>query len=67
MSAKPTVINNAIRVVQMSDIETMEDMIHDLYYLITQLELKNNANASDPAAKKCIFVDPFYDDDMRDC
>jgi hypothetical protein len=66
MSAKPAVTNNAIRVVQMSDIETMKDMIHDLYYLIAQLELKNDANASDPAAKKGIFVDPFYDDDMRD-
>jgi len=66
MKSKPTVTNNAIRVVQMSDIETMKNMIHDLYYLIAQLELKNDANASDSAAKKGIFVDPFYDDDMRD-
>ena len=64
--AKPIVSNNAIRVVQMSDIEAMKNMIIDLYYLIAQLSLKNDANASDPAAKKGVFVDPFYDDDMRD-
>lgn len=37
-----------------------------MYYLIAQEQLKNDANASDPAAKKGIFVDPFFDDDMRD-
>lgn len=63
---KPEVSNNAIRVVQMSDIEGMRNMIADLYYLIAQLQLKNDANASDPSTKKGIFVDPFYDDDMRD-
>ena len=65
-SEKPKVTNNAIRVVQMSDIESMKNMILDLYYLIAQLQLKNDANASDPTAKKGVFVDPFFDDDMRD-
>jgi hypothetical protein len=50
----------------MSDLESMRSMIKDLYYLIAQLQLKNDANASDPTSKKGIFVDPFYDDDMRD-
>lgn len=65
-AGKPKVTNNAIRVVQMADIESMRNMISDLYYLISQLQLKNDANASDPTAKKGIFVDPFFDDDMRD-
>ena len=30
------------------------------------MQLKNDANASDPTAKKGVFVDPFFDDDMRD-
>ena len=65
-NTKPKVTNNAIRVVQMADIESMKNMILDLYYLIAQEQLKNDANASDPTAKKGIFVDPFFDDDMRD-
>ena len=64
--AAPTVSNSAIRVVKMSDIEGMRNLISDLYYLVAQLQLKNDANASEPTAKKGVFVDPFYDDDMRD-
>jgi hypothetical protein len=63
---KPKVTNNAIRVVQMADIEAIKNMILDLYYLMSQERLKNDANASDPSTKKGIFVDPFFDDDMRD-
>ena len=64
--AVPSVSNKAIRVVKMSDIESMKNTISDLYYLVAQLQLKNDANSSDPTAKKGIFVDPFLDDDMRD-
>jgi hypothetical protein len=63
---KPKVANNAVRVVQMADIESIKNMVLDLYYAISEERLKNNANASDPSAKKGIFVDPFFDDDMRD-
>ncbi|GHU13184.1 hypothetical protein FACS189449_08200 [Alphaproteobacteria bacterium] len=63
---KPKVSNNAIRVVKMGDIESIKNMVLNLYYLISQEQLKNDANASDPSAKKGIFVDPFFDDDMRD-
>jgi hypothetical protein len=63
---KPKVTNNAIRVVQMADIEVLKNMILDLFYSVAQDRLKNDANASDPSTKKRIFVDPFFDDDMRD-
>jgi hypothetical protein len=65
-SQKPAVVNNAIRVVQMADIEAIKNMVLDLYYLMSQERLKSDANASDPSTKKGIFVDPFFDDDMRD-
>jgi hypothetical protein len=63
---KPKVTNNAIRVVQMADIENLKNIVSDLIFLVSQLQLKNDANASDPSTKKGIFVDPFFDDDMRD-
>jgi hypothetical protein len=63
---KPKVTNNAIRVVQMADIENLRNIVSDLFFLVSQLQLKNDANASDPSTKKGIFVDPFFDDDMRD-
>jgi hypothetical protein len=63
---KPKVTNNAIRVVQMADIENLREMVLDLFYSVAQDRLKNDANASDQSTKKGIFVDPFFDDDMRD-
>lgn len=50
----------------MSDIEAMRESIHDLYSLVAQERLRNDANSQEPSAKLGIFVDPFFDDDMRD-
>jgi hypothetical protein len=50
----------------MSDIEAMRSRINDLHDLIAQERLRNDANSREPAAKKGVFVDPFFDDDMRD-
>ena len=62
----PSVVNNGVRVTTMADIESMKSMINNLYYLMAQQNLRIDANASDPSTKKGVFVDPFYDDDMRD-
>ncbi|VFM97351.1 MAG: protein of unknown function (DUF4815) [Candidatus Kentron sp. G] len=62
----PEVRDVSTRVVAMSDLQTMRSSIQDLYSLIAIERLRNDANASDPAAKLGIFVDPFLDDDMRD-
>jgi hypothetical protein len=37
-----------------------------VYDFAAEERLKNDANSRDPAAKKGLFVDPFFDDDMRD-
>lgn len=60
------ITNNAVRVVSMSDLKAMKEQIGELYDLVAIERLRSNANASDPAAKKGVFVDPFLDDDMRD-
>ena len=49
----------------MSDIEAMRESIHDLYSLVAQERLRNDANAQEPSAKLGIFVDPFFDDDNK--
>lgn len=63
---KPEVINRAIHAVPMNDLEKMKKGINDLYALVAQESLKNDANSRDSTSKKGMFVDPFFDDDMRD-
>jgi hypothetical protein len=63
---KPDVISTAIHAISMTEIQAMKNAIADLYDFVAEERLKNDANARDPAAKKGLFVDPFFDDDMRD-
>lgn len=58
--------STAVHAIPMSDIEAMRESIHDLYSLVAQERLRNDANSQEPSAKLGIFVDPFFDDDMRD-
>ncbi len=44
----------------------MGESIHDLYSLVAQERLRNDASSQDPSAKLGVFVDRFFDDDMRD-
>ncbi len=62
----PAVSNDGVRVIPMSAMEQMQREIADLFDLVAIERLKTNAAASDPAAKKGVFVDPFLDDDLRD-
>jgi hypothetical protein len=41
-------------------------MVPDLFYMVSQKSLKNDANVSDPSTKKGIFADLFFEDDVRD-
>jgi hypothetical protein len=63
---KPDVISTAIHAISMTEIQAMKNAIAELYDFVAEERLKNDANARDPAAKKGLFVDPFFDDDMRD-
>lgn len=65
-SGFPNIVNDGVRVVPMHDIERVKDNIYDLYALVATERLKTNANLSDPSSKRGIFVDPFFDDDLRD-
>lgn len=61
-----TTTSTATHAVPMADIEAIRESVHDLYSLVAQERLRNDANASDPSAKLGVFVDPFFDDDLRD-
>lgn len=63
---KPEVISTAIHAISMTEIQAMRQAISELYDFVAEERLKNDANSRDPAAKKGLFVDPFFDDDMRD-
>ena len=50
----------------MNDLEAMKKSINDLYALVAEERLRSDASLREPTAKKGVFVDPFFDDDMRD-
>jgi len=60
------IVNNAIHAVPMNELEAMKKGINDLYALVAEERLRNDANSREPTTKKGAFVDPFFDDDMRD-
>lgn len=64
--ATPLIRNNGVRVVAMDDLQNMQEAIHDLYDLVAIERLKNDASSREQTAKRGVFVDPFFDDDMRD-
>ncbi len=60
------IVNNAIHAVPMNELEAMKKGINDLYALVAEERLRSDANSREPTTKKGVFVDPFFDDDMRD-
>ncbi|WP_341810180.1 MULTISPECIES: DUF4815 domain-containing protein [unclassified Wolbachia] len=60
------VMNNAVHAVPMNELEAMKKGINDLYALVAEERLRSDANSREPTTKKGVFVDPFFDDDMRD-
>ncbi len=60
------IVNNAIHAVPMNELEAMKKGINDLYALVAEEGLRSDANSRKPTTKKGVFVDPFFDDDMRD-
>ena len=57
---------DGIRMITMSQLESINQRLDDLSVLIAEQRLLTDANISEPTAKKGIFVDPFMDDDLRD-
>ena len=60
------VINDGVRVVQMSEIEAMNARMDRITDLVAQQKLVSDLNTREAGAKKGLFVDPFLDDSQRD-
>jgi len=60
------VINNAVRLVPMSELNVTNRRIDTLFALVAEERLALNLTQNDPTAKKGVFTDPFFDDDFRD-
>ncbi|MCA3200334.1 DUF4815 domain-containing protein, partial [Cupriavidus sp.] len=61
-----TVIASGVRAVPTDQIEAMRQDIDRLYDLLSRNRLSQDITLREPAAKKGVFVDPFFDDDLRD-
>lgn len=63
----PVVTLDYYKAFKMSDIQKMFNDITDIKYNIARLSLTDNVRSIDPTSvKKNLFVDPFFDDDLRD-
>lgn len=62
----PTITSVGTRAVLNNRLELHDNLIFDLYDLVAQERLKRNMDSRQPTTKRGVFVDPLFDDDMRD-
>lgn len=62
----PTVKNVAIQRVPVDTLNAMKSQIIDLYSLVARIEQRYDAAINAPSSAYNVFVDPLFDDDMRD-
>lgn len=63
---RPIITSEAVQVIKMEKLNTMNKHITNLYGLVAKNELRFEALANSPAATYGVFVDPLDDDSMRD-
>ena len=62
----PEVVNNGIRAIPFDQLERMRSLLVDLVDLVAVERLRSDVSSREPSSKRGVFVDPFFDDDMRD-
>ncbi|MCW2248691.1 hypothetical protein M2352_004351 [Azospirillum fermentarium] len=62
----PAVTADAPRVMSVSDVQALSGRVDALFDLVATERLKTDATAREPAGAKGLFVDPLFDNDMRD-
>ncbi|MBI1207466.1 MAG: DUF4815 domain-containing protein [Azospirillum sp.] len=64
--ADRSIADDAVRTVAMPDLAAMQRQVSDLFNLVSYLWLQNKTALSDPATKKGVFADGFWNDELRD-
>ena len=64
--AATRVINNGTRMVPMNELNAVNTRLDTLFALVAEERLALNVTQRDSTAKKGVFADPFFDDDLRD-
>lgn len=62
----PTIVPDAPKVMPVSELMALASRVDALFDLVAVERLKTDATAREPAGNKGLFVDPFFDNDMRD-
>lgn len=62
----PVVANIGTRAVHNTKLEVLAKQVRDLYDLVAQERLLRDMDSRQLTAKRGLFVDPFFDDDLRD-
>ncbi|HHA3594143.1 TPA: DUF4815 domain-containing protein [Salmonella enterica subsp. enterica serovar Newport] len=61
-----TIVNDGVRMVSMTELESMNSRLDNLTDMIAQVNLISDINVREAGVKKGVFVDPFINDDQRD-
>lgn len=62
----PQIANIAVKAMHFVDMEKIQDRVEDLFSLMAIERLKTDASLRDQTSKHGVFVDPFFDNDLRD-
>jgi len=62
----PAIVIDAPKVMPVSEIQALATRVDALFDLVAVERLKTDATAREPTGAKGVFVDPFFDNDMRD-
>lgn len=65
-TASRSIVNNAIRVVQMQELAGINSRLDGLLALVAQQALESDVHSREATALKGLFTDPFIDDSQRD-
>ncbi|WP_372395138.1 DUF4815 domain-containing protein (plasmid) [Azospirillum sp. HJ39] len=64
--ALPGIVVDAPKVIPVSELQALFSRVDALFDLVAVERLKTDVTAREPTGAKGVFVDPFFDNDMRD-